>query len=182
MARTDKHRPQEASSRAPCSVARPLPALAVQPTRKVLDPRFDRSMGHYNPDLFQKSFAFLSDFQSRELAAVRQELAGSSASPQRRQELQRLLDRVKSKEMQQRRDERRKALVKEWRTTEEELVASGRKRPFHLKKADVKKLELIDQYRTIKQKNPDVDVDKLVEKKRMRKASKQHRDMPAKWK
>ena len=178
MPRPDKHQPQEVSSKQPCPVLRPLPSLSAAPTRRrTIDPRFDRAFGHYNPDLFQKSFTFLDDLQQQERATLARELAECKDS-RRQEELKRLLARIKSKDQQRAKEERRKTLVKEWRKTESELVRDGRKRPFYLKERDVKKLEVMDEFKRLRERNPDVDIDKVVEKKRKRKAAKQHRDLP----
>jgi ribosomal RNA-processing protein 36 len=176
----DKHAPMEVSSKHPVSVIRQPPCLEAIPKMKHHDPRFDRAMGHYNPDMFQKSYSFIDDLQSKELKMVKDELLNKRTSEERRADLSRLLDRAKTKQKQRQKDERRKTLVKEWRDTEKELVKSGKKQPFYLKKSDIRKLELIDDYKRTKQANPNLDVDKLVEKKRKRKASKQRRNLPIK--
>lgn len=179
MTRTDKHAPTEVSSKAPVSVVRCPPSLANQPRPKHHDPRFDRSMGSFNPDLFRKSYTFVDDLQHRELDMVRERLRKDKNMPEhKRQDLERLLDRAKTKQKQLERDSRRHALIKEWRQQESELVKAGKKRPYYLKSSDVRKMELVDQFKRMKQANPNLDVDKVLEKKRKRKASKQHRMLP----
>lgn len=174
----DKHAPQELTSKQPVSVVRQLPSLPRINRPKFSDPRFDRSMGHYNPDLFKKTYAFVDDLQAKELSLVKAEASNKELSEDRRAQLNKLLDRAKSKQKQLQKDKRRKELIKEWKKTEHELVKSGHKQPYYLKKTDVRKLELIDEYNTLKKRNPNVDMDRVLEKKRKRKASKQHPNMP----
>jgi ribosomal RNA-processing protein 36 len=180
--RPDRHAPTEiSSSKQPVSVVRTLPILENTPKYKARDPRFDRSMGSYNPDLFRKSYTFVDEMQRQELDGIRELLRRDKNMPaHKRQDLERLLDRAKTKQKQSERDAKRHALVKEWREKESALVKEGKKSPYYLKKSDVRKMELVDEYKRIKASNPNVDVDKLVEKRRKRKASKQHRLLPNK--
>ena len=76
------------------------------------------------------------------------------------------------------RKERRQKIIREHRKLESKLVAEG-KTPFHLKKRSVRKLELAEEFEETKRRmGANVDIDKFIEKKRKRKASKQRRFMP----
>lgn len=61
--------------------------------KKAIDPRFDRSFGNFNEDLFSKSYEFLGEMQKdekRELhASLRKEL-----NPHRKYALKRTLDSI----------------------------------------------------------------------------------------
>ena len=54
------------------------------------DPRFDERCGHFNQDLFTKSFDFLKDMKVRELSEVEKELK-KTKDAHRREKLQRVL-------------------------------------------------------------------------------------------
>ena len=99
-------RPQEISSKQPVSVLRDsnLPKKPVNLTKivpsydlifsqKYHDPRFDRAMGSFNEDLFQKSFEFVKDLQHKEIKeleiAVRNEKDFG-----RKESLQKTLQRI----------------------------------------------------------------------------------------
>lgn len=77
--------------------------------------------------------------------------------------------------------ERTKGLLRERRRVEAELVAQGKK-PYFLKKNDVRQLELVDRLKQAKERssNGQVNVDKLTEKHRKHKASKQRKALPPK--
>lgn len=175
MVRSDKNQPQEVSSKVPVSVLRQV----VAPVRhKAHDPRFDTALGHYNADLFAKSYAFVGDLQRQELAELQTRLK-ATRDVREADRMQRVVDRLKSMEATKRRTENQKLLLKERRQVEQELVAKG-KRPFYLKKTDVRRMELADKYKKLKEKSGDkaIDVDKLVEKRRKHKAADQHRFLP----
>lgn len=54
------------------------------------DPRFEKLSGHFNQDLFEKSYAFLDDYKKSEQDLLRQQIK-KSKNPERREELQQLL-------------------------------------------------------------------------------------------
>ncbi len=66
----------------------------VAPVRgRAIDPRFDRTFGSFNKDLFEKSFGFLADMQKDELQQLRLSLR-KERHPGRREGLQRTLQRL----------------------------------------------------------------------------------------
>lgn len=88
---------------------------------------------------------------------------GGSLSVSQRQKL-------KQAERERERQER----VREFKRRERELVKQGKK-PFYLKKSDERKLHLIADYEDLKKKGK---LEKVIEKRRQRQASKDHRLMP----
>lgn len=54
------------------------------------DPRFEKLSGHFNQDLFEKSYAFLDDYKKSEQDLLRQQIK-KAKNPERREELQQLL-------------------------------------------------------------------------------------------
>jgi ribosomal RNA-processing protein 36 len=74
--------------------------------------------------------------------------------------------------------ERRQKIIREHRKMEVKLVAEG-KTPYYLKERDIKKLELAEEYENVKKRlGSAADLEKFIEKKRKRKASKQKRFIP----
>lgn len=174
----DKHRPQELPlSKQPVSVLRTV----VAPSRpKSVDPRFDRSFGHFNADLFKKTYDFVDDMQHNEHRVLRETLK-TAQSTEKKAAIQRLLDRHAAMEAQSRRDERRQQVKREWRKKEAEAIASGRKQSaFHLKKNELDKLVLASEYAELKERNAGrpVDVERMLEKRRRRRAARQHTRLP----
>lgn len=97
------------------------------------------------------------------------------ADPHRKHAMQRLLDRQVSVEATQRRDAERKAVIREWKTQEKDKVAQG-KRPYHLKRKDVDVMVLEKKLEGLKAKG--VDLERVMEKKRKKRATKQHKRLP----
>ena len=58
-----------------------------------------------------------------------------------------------------------------------ELVQQGHK-PFYFKKSDVKKIELAAKYQELKKNGGNSKVDRIIEKKRKRNATKAHKFVP----
>lgn len=169
-----KHRPQKLPiSKAPVPVFR----KTTTPSRpKSLDPRFDRAFGHYNPDLCSKSYDFIGDIQKDERRQLKEAMI-REGDLNKRSAMQRLLDRQTSMEVTQRNDAERKAAIKEWKTQERGRVAQG-KQPYYLKKKDMEAMVLERRLEEMKAKG--VDLEKFVEKKRKKRAARQHKRLPFK--
>lgn len=73
----------------------------------------------------------------------------------------------------------RQRLVREHRKMETKLIEQG-KTPYFLKRGDLRSLELAEEFERVKGRlgGAVADIDKLIEKKRKRKASKQKRLIP----
>lgn len=169
-----KHRPQQLPiSKTPVSVLRKV----IPPSRpRPLDPRFDRAFGHYNPDLCSKSYTFVNDIQREERKLLKEAMIREMDS-NKKLAMQRLLDRQASVEATQRRDAERKAVLKEWKDEESKKVAQG-KQPYHLKKKEVDAMVLEKRLEAMQAKG--ANLEKVVERKRKKRASKQHKRLPFK--
>lgn len=137
----------------------------------------------------------MGDLQKQERRELESELKRKAKDQQgdtRRSEGIRLaLDRIRSLEKAKEREDRLSGLLKERKRVEQELVTEQGKQPFYLKKADIRRLEMVDRYKRLKSKaddklqsegaettSPSLDIDRIVESRRKRKASKQHRLLP----
>lgn len=127
-----KNRPQALPiSRKPVPlVSKPHSLLPSKP--KPCDPRFDRAFGHYNEDLFKKSYEWVGDMQEKETQSLIKALK-QEKDAYRKESIKRILDRrnnqkaaAKSKALAQ---EARRAL----RQQEAKAVTQG-KQPYFLKK------------------------------------------------
>lgn len=144
--------------------------------KKAVDPRFESTSGNFNEDLFKKSYSFIDEMRRKEISELRESIKKEKDSA-RRQELFALLNSLSSKESAEKRKLELQKLKGERRKAEKELVAHGKK-PFYLKKSDEKKMVLIEKFKKIKERNPDANIDKLLEKRRKRMASKQIVNLP----
>ncbi|ORX63863.1 DUF947-domain-containing protein [Anaeromyces robustus] len=167
--RENKNRPMEISSKKPVSRYREVVEVKKKKSR---DPRFDNLSGKYNEDLFKKSYKFLSEMEENEMNMIQEKIKKTKNSLEK-EKLNRVYQSLKSKKQTEKEKERRQAIKREWRKKEMQRVKEGKK-PFYLKKADLKRMELIDKYKNTKSKS----IDKILEKRRKRNASKEHKLMP----
>ena len=122
MARQDKHQPQEISSKQPVSLIRQV----VEPLRKkALDPRFDRSFGKFNADLFHKSYGFLDDMNKRETVEL-QDTLRRERDPYRHSQIEEALKRRHDRERNFERHQHEQQVLREHRQRDLQLVARGR--------------------------------------------------------
>lgn len=82
--------PSEVSSKNPVSVLR---EVVPGTKKKAIDPRFDRSFGHFNDDLFRKSYGFLAESQRQELAMLEKTLK-EETDPTKRFQLKQTINRL----------------------------------------------------------------------------------------
>jgi len=131
--KSKKNAPMEASSKAPNRKPRRVVPEATKPRR---DPRFDSLSGSYNPDLWNKSYDFLSTKQEEEASEIRSEVK-KTKDPERREELLRVMQSLRGRVDGRKQAEDKQKAKSERTKAERELVAKGKK-PFYLKESDAK--------------------------------------------
>lgn len=94
-------------------------------------------------------------------------------NPDERKRLEGLLSTMQSKLRAKKIQEDRQKIKREWRKKQMERVKEGKK-AFYLKEADIKRIELMEKFRKTNPK----DLDKKLEKRRKKNATKDHRRMP----
>jgi ribosomal RNA-processing protein 36 len=171
MKRDAKNRPMEMSSKRAVGRFR---EVVETPTEKRRDPRFDQMSGKLNQDLYEKSYEFLDKYKQDEEQMLKAQIL-KEKDPEEKERLQHTLTRMVSQRTANTEAKRKQAIKRERKRTEQELVKQGKK-PFFLKKSDQKKLELIDKFKQLGDKN----VDKILEKRRKRNATKDHKKVPFK--
>lgn len=178
-----KHQPRECKiSREPVSVLRrPNPLLEEGAKPKSRDPRFDRAFGHFNADLYSKSYSFVQDLHARETKQLRDSLE-KERDPRRKDSIKRIIDRRTSQAAAQARQQERQRVVKEWRQQESQQIVQG-KRAWHLKQRQVD--ALVSQKRLDKlasaASSPEAaaaTLERLAVKREKRAASRQKRRLP----
>ncbi|KAL2911825.1 rRNA biogenesis protein rrp36 [Polyrhizophydium stewartii] len=142
------------------------------------DPRFESYTGKLNEDLFKRSYGFINSYEDDEIEMLKKEIK-KEKDAERRAELQATLTSKASISRKNARANKEKAqnIKREWRKSEKELVGKGKK-PFFLKKSDFKRIELVDKYKSLVAGGQDLD--KVLEKRRKKNASREHRGIPAK--
>lgn len=171
MKREAKNRPMEMSSKRAVGRYRDVVETAAAKRR---DPRFDQMSGKLNQDLFEKSYGFLDKYKQDEEQMLKAQML-KEKDPEEKLKLQNVLMRMVSVRTADTESKRKQAIKRDRKRTEQELIKQG-KQPFYLKKSDQKKLELIDKFKQLGDKN----VDKILEKRRKRNATKDHKKVPFK--
>lgn len=141
--------------------------------RSVRDPRFSDLSGHFNDDLFQKSFSFIQDMKKNEYDEVKKQLKKVKGKEQK-EDLLRLKQKMDNERNLEVEKEKRRELNKERKSKQSEQTKEG-KRPFYLKNSDKKKIELAEKYRELKASGR---LEKFMSKKRKRNAQKDRKNLP----
>jgi ribosomal RNA-processing protein 36 len=157
--------PLEVSSKKPVSRFR----IIASTKKQSRDPRFISKVGHFNPSVFNQSYGFINDLQDSELKQLEKEKSKSEA-------VEKLIQSMKSRKEARLNALKVQEIKKSWKKQEEQKVSQGKK-PYYLKKNELKKMELIEKYNSIKESGEKA-VDRYLEKKRKKKASKEKLRMP----
>lgn len=173
--RRNKNQPIEITSKKPTSRKRIIINTEVKPR----DPRFDSLAGHYNPELFDRSYGFLNDLQKSELLEKKMLLKKKKKECGGEDEAVEMLkadvNKLESKINHIERTKLQKIHKRSWKKKEAELVKKG-KTPYFVKKSVINTQNLISKFKTI----PADQIDKVLEKKRKRNAAKQQVKIPSK--
>ncbi|KAJ9082955.1 hypothetical protein DSO57_1039525 [Entomophthora muscae] len=128
------------------------------PSKNIRDPRFDHFCGKFNEDLFKKSYHFVEDVKKQELEDLKHTIKktkDASAAKNLQNKLDRELTRMRS---------------------EKDTEAQGEE-TFYLKKSALRQIELTEKFNEAKGKS---NFDKVLEKRRKRNATKEHKLVPFK--
>ncbi|KAI8833552.1 hypothetical protein BC829DRAFT_365804, partial [Chytridium lagenaria] len=161
--------PQEISAKKAVSRKRTVVEASQHKGR---DPRFEAPNGNVNVGLFKESYKFLDEYRKNEIGMIDQVLK-KEKNPEEREKLIKLHQSMTTALKANQTEDKRKKVIKEWKKTEAEAVKSGKK-PYFLKKGDVKKMMLIEKYK----KMTPAQVEKLMEKRRKDNASSEKRFLP----
>ena len=167
--RTSKHAPAELSSKKAVSRRR-----EVVPSQKLnhRDPRFEPSCGAVDEIRTKKVYSFLDTYHDSEMLELKSAIR-KSRDNDNKESLKRALLSMESRKKAQKMKEQQQEVLRKHRKEEKAKIERG-KRPFYLKKADQKKLTLVQRFESMNGKQ----VDKLIEKRRKRKTAKERKGMP----
>lgn len=167
--RSSKHAPAELSSKKAVSRKREVvPSIK----RDVRDPRFEPLTGSLNPEKAKKNYSFLDEYRDSEIAELKSTIR-LTKDPIAKDKFKGALLRMESKKKTQQRKDQEHEVLRAHRAKEKELIKQG-KQPYYLKKGEQKKLALVQRFEGMKGKQ----VDKVIERRRKKKASREMRDMP----
>ncbi|KAL8843104.1 MAG: hypothetical protein Q9170_000234 [Blastenia crenularia] len=168
-ARPSKHAPAELSSKTAVSRKREVvPAIK----RDVRDPRFEPTSGPVDQERAKKNYDFLNAYRDSEISELKTTLRHTK-DPVVKDKLKRALLRMESKKKTQQTKDQEQLVLRVHRAKEKEMIKQGKK-PFYLKKGEQKKLALIQRFENMQGKQ----LDKVIQRRRRKKASKEKRDMP----
>ncbi|KEH26813.1 ribosomal RNA processing protein 36 homolog [Medicago truncatula] len=172
LKRLNKNRPMEASSKKPVPVFRDV---IHAPKKVACDPRFNSLCGDLlDSNRFRKKYKFLYE---NDLPAERQTLKRElkkCKDPERRSEIEELVSWI---DKQLKPDSARNIeaeILARHKKKQREAAKEGR-RPFYLKKSEIRRQRLIEKYKHLKASG---NLDSYIEKRRKRNAAKDHRFMP----
>ncbi|XP_069811660.1 ribosomal RNA processing protein 36 homolog [Dendropsophus ebraccatus] len=167
----DKNRPLEMSSK------KAVPFLRkVVPAKKRIgrDPRFDDLSGEFKPEVFEKTYSFLDKIKSKEKEDLEKKLK-KTRDPALREQLEHLLQRMNQQEEAAKKKQKLRQREAEFKTQQIERAQQGKK-PFYLKKGEIRKLELADKYQDLKKRGK---VENFLSKKRKRNSIKDRKRLPS---
>ncbi|GAB2274011.1 hypothetical protein Dimus_008781 [Dionaea muscipula] len=170
-ARANKNRPIEVSSKRPVGRYREV----IQVSKKAIrDPRFESLCGKLDEDGFKKRYAFLYNENLPAEKAELQKLIKSSKDPKVSEELKGQIAWIEKQLKSGAAKHREVQILAEHKKREREAAKHG-KRPFYLKKSEIRKQKLIGQYDRLKAAGK---IDSYIDKRRRRNAAKDHKFMP----
>lgn len=169
-----KHQPQEISSNEPVSVLRQVVPVMK---KKALDPRFDRNFGHYNKDLFSKSYSFLQDIHQQETAQLEAQLK-KERNAENIEKIKSILEKRKNRARAQERVQKDKKLLKHLQREDLKRVEAGVKKPYFLKKSEQKAILYQSRNKEYTENKSEEQIKKSLERKLKKRASKQRRKLP----
>ncbi|KAH1068282.1 hypothetical protein AAZX31_03G019200 [Glycine max] len=194
LKRANKNRPMEASSKKPVTGFREV----IQAPKKVVrDPRFESLCGKLDPDgncqimlkdscsdLYHSAYQEVSRFRKRynflyenDLPAERQALKKELKKYKDPKRVNEIEERISWIDKQVKSDSAKHIdaeILAKHKKKEREAAKQG-KRPFYLKKSEIRKQRLIEKYNHLKSSGK---LEAFVEKRRRRNAAKDHRYMP----
>ncbi|XP_022719956.1 ribosomal RNA processing protein 36 homolog [Durio zibethinus] len=169
--RANKNRPMELSSKKPVRSFRQV----IQAPKKVArDPRFESLCGTLDVEGFRKRYNFLFE---KNLPTEREELQKQLKKAKDPKVISELRNHISWIDKQLKFESAKNTdaeILAEHKKKEREAAKQG-KRPFYLKKSEIRKQRLIEKYKKLKSSGK---LESFIEKRRRKNAAKDHRFMP----
>ena len=120
----------------------------------------------------KRNYAFLDGYRDAEIAELKAGLRKEKDAG-KRETLRRALTSMESRRKTQQLKDQRQEVVRQHRREERAKVAEGKK-PFFLKKGEIKERALKERFKGMKSKQ----VDKVIERRRKKLTAKERKEMP----
>jgi ribosomal RNA-processing protein 36 len=156
------------------------------------DPRFSKLSGKFNVDLFRKSYDFMHQHRADEIARLKKQLAAAknrkkgtkrggakhrnipAPTEEEQAEWKEELTRLQQESAKEKGEEAATKAKSARRKAEEEAVSKGKK-PFYLKRSELKKIEMKERFEHLQSEGR---LKKVLQKKRKKNKSKESKSMP----
>jgi ribosomal RNA-processing protein 36 len=194
-----KHAPAEVSSkrRAKVNVNSSGVGVEIGANRyQPQDPRMESMSGFYDPNVFEKRYAFLGDMEAKELKVLKERIAARSMNGKKGQKRRRKLGltnldttleedkeeliRLKQLHQQRNMEQIQRAAKQAVKKKLRDDVAEGKRGAYYLKRSEQKRLEVEAKFEEIRKRGGKSAVNKALAKKRKKNLSKQSSLMPEK--
>lgn len=171
--RANKNRPVEMSTKVPVPRYR---EVIHAPKKVARDPRFESLCGNFDHDGFRKRYNFLYEVELPSEKEKLQKLLKKTKDPKMTEELQSHITWIDKQLRSNTRSSKNidAKILAEHKQKEREAAKHG-KRPFYLKKSELRKRRLEQKYSELKASGK---LDSYIDKRRKKNASKDHRYMP----
>lgn len=136
------------------------------------DPRFGELSGQFDQKRFDNAYSFLRDYRKDEMNMLKGQMKTTKDSKER-EKMKKALERMESQEISRAKEEHRAEIIRHHAKEEREKVANGKK-PYYLKEAEVKRIQLEQQFNSMSKRK----VNKAIEKKRKKIAGKEKKMLP----
>ncbi|MCJ1260203.1 rRNA biogenesis protein rrp36 [Lobaria immixta] len=169
FSRSSKHAPAELSSKKAVSRHREVVPIQRLDHR---DPRFEPISGRVDELKTKRNYSFLDEYRESEMTELRTAIR-QTKDRDGKEKLKQALRSMESRKKTQEAKDQQQEVVRAHRAKEKELVRQGKK-PFYLKRAEQKKLVLVERFAGLKGKQ----LDRVIERRRKKKAGRARRAMP----
>lgn len=169
--RPSKHAPSELSSKHAVSRKR---CVIDGPERGFRDPRFEPVTGPLVPQKVEANYSFLDEYREAELSSLRSAIKTSRPEDERQlSALKKEILRIESRKKAKERKDAEQEVIRRHRREERAKVIEGKK-PFYLKRCNVKEQAMVARFHTMKAG----EIDKTLERRRRKKAQRDIKAMP----
>ncbi|KAB8416387.1 hypothetical protein FH972_024906 [Carpinus fangiana] len=169
--RSSKHAPAEQTSKRPITRKRIITEVSNNPTH-ARDPRFSAASGYIDPTTVARRYAFLSTYRDGEIKELK-EAVKKARDPEEKAKLRVAAGRMENRARVEKQREKEAEVRRQHKKEEREKVKQGKK-PYFLKKGEVKKQVLVDKFEGMSGK----DRERLVKRRKQKEAQREKRSMP----
>ncbi|KAF2755184.1 DUF947-domain-containing protein [Pseudovirgaria hyperparasitica] len=168
--RSSKHAPAIQSSKKPVTRRRTVLETHKRVSR---DPRFDPLSGPpKSSDSLSRKYAFLKDYRADEIAELKNAQKKSKDATYK-EDLKKQITSMENRAKAQAAKDKEQEVKREHRKKEKEAIEHGKK-PFYLKRSEIKQQALVEKYNSMNAKSRD----KLMQRRRKKLAGKEKKQMP----